>query len=129
MLSDRSASYPSSPTRRKAALDDTPLDTREAMLLPPPSDGLHGYGSRASAAAAEEGGASGLGLGGDEPTREPARRTVEPWGSLLLSDQDQEEDDAQVGKDATYLSCYLLVVVEHSTIFVFSIFLHEGPRS
>lgn len=90
MLSDVSASYPSSPARRKAALD-TPLDTREAMLLPPPSDGVHGYQSRT-----EEG---ACGLGDAETAREPAGRTVEPWSSLLLSDQDQEDDDLQVWRD------------------------------
>lgn len=107
MLSDRSTSYPSSPTRRKGALD-TPLDTHEAMLLPPMSAGLHGY-QRASAAAGEGEDASGLGLGDEESTLEPARRTVEPWSSLLLSDPDQEEQDVQVGRERRSLPIFLVV--------------------
>lgn len=94
MLSDTSASYPSSPTRTKSVLDAP--DTHEVMLLPPgPSDALHGY-RRASATTAALAASE---LGDDGSTQEPARGMVEPWSSLLLGDQDQEEESVQVGRE------------------------------
>lgn len=114
MLGDRPAPYPSSPARREEALD-TLLNPHEVMLLPLTSDALHGYARASAAEAAER--ASVLGEdGGGSTQQKPARRMVEPWGSLLLGDQDQEEEeDLQVGSNASDVPDLLVACVQHST--------------